>query len=102
MCEYAAGGFIIGIGLGFITKWLLSLLRSRGAKPPEEMALTVAMAYLAFYLANAPGNLTPLLPTCTLMSHGVHLDVTWHASGHHMACSAQAMELPSGSHVIVT
>lgn len=40
---------------GFVTKWLLSLLRSRGAKAPEEMALTVAMAYLAFYLANAPG-----------------------------------------------
>lgn len=50
-----AGGFAIGFALGFITKWLLRLLRSRGAKAPEEMALTVAMAYLAFYLANAPG-----------------------------------------------
>ena len=55
-CTGAAGGFAIGIALGFITKWLLSLLRSRGAKAPEEMALTVAMAYLAFYLANAPGT----------------------------------------------
>ena len=52
----SAGGFAIGYALGFVTKWLLSLLRSRGAKAPEEMALTVAMAYLAFYLANAPGT----------------------------------------------
>lgn len=55
-CDHAAGGFAIGFALGFITKWLLSLLRSRGAKAPEEMALTLAMAYLAFYLANAPGT----------------------------------------------
>jgi NhaP-type Na+/H+ or K+/H+ antiporter len=53
--RWLAGGFAIGFALGFLTKWLLSLLRSRGAKAPEEMALTVAMAYLAFYLANAPG-----------------------------------------------
>lgn len=54
--NHVAGGFAIGFALGFITKWLLSLLRSRGAKAPEEMALTLAMAYLAFYLANAPGT----------------------------------------------
>ena len=62
----AAGGFAIGFALGFITKWLLSLLRSSGAKAPEEMALTVAMAYLAFYLANAPGThpLTPCYKAC--------------------------------------
>ena len=54
-CADSAGGFAIGFALGFITKWLLGLLRSRGAKAPEEMALTLAMAYLAFYLANAPG-----------------------------------------------
>lgn len=53
---HTAGGFLIGFAFGFLTKWLLSILRSRGAKAPEEMALTVAMAYLAFYLANAPGQ----------------------------------------------
>ena len=55
-CDLRAGGFAIGFACGFVTKWLLSLLRSRRAKAPEEMALTVAMAYLAFYLANAPGR----------------------------------------------
>ena len=63
--RWLAGGFAIGFALGFLTKWLLSLLRSRGAKAPEEMALTVAMAYLAFYLANAPGN---ALSTITVFS----------------------------------
>ncbi|KAL3141541.1 Son of sevenless 1, variant 2 [Trebouxia sp. C0010 RCD-2024] len=57
----AAGGFAIGFALGFITKWLLSLLRSRGAKAPEEMALTLAMAYLAFYLANAPAQVSGVI-----------------------------------------
>ncbi|DBA77107.1 hypothetical protein WJX77_005031 [Trebouxia sp. C0004] len=57
----AIGGFAIGFALGFLTKWLLSLLRSRGAKAPEEMALTVAMAYLAFYLANAPGQVSGVI-----------------------------------------
>ncbi len=67
---WLAGGFAIGIALGFLTKWLLSLLRSRGAKAPEEMALTVAMAYLAFYLANAPGTALCPLPSalCPLPS----------------------------------
>ncbi|KAL3155128.1 Son of sevenless 1, variant 2 [Trebouxia sp. C0009 RCD-2024] len=57
----AAGGFAIGFALGFITKWLLTLLRSRGAKAPEEMALTLAMAYLAFYLANAPAQVSGVI-----------------------------------------
>ena len=56
MCCPDAGGFAIGIAFGWLTKWLLTLLRSKGAKAPEEMALTVAMAYLVFYLANAPGK----------------------------------------------
>lgn len=65
-CVDTAGGFAIGFALGFITKWLLRLLRSRGAKAPEEMALTVAMAYLAFYLANAPGMPLPINQTFTV------------------------------------
>lgn len=62
--RWLAGGFAIGFALGFLTKWLLSLLRSRGAKAPEEMALTVAMAYLAFYLANAPGTALRIITDC--------------------------------------
>lgn len=70
------GGFGIGIAFGWLTKWLLTLLRSQGAKAPQEMALTVAMAYLVFYLANAPGHTTALphyacqfpVATCPLLS----------------------------------
>ena len=79
--RWHAGGFAIGFALGFLTKWLLSLLRSRGAKAPEEMALTVAMAYLAFYLANAPGIALARITGISLpMSSGPACHYTPHQS----------------------
>ena len=81
--RWLAGGFAIGFALGFLTKWLLSLLRSRGAKAPEEMALTVAMAYLAFYLANAPGT---ALSTVIVLSLPLFCGPACHCSPYQWAC----------------
>lgn len=50
----SVGGALIGYAFGVATRYLLKWLQNRGAKPPQELAITLAMAYLAFYVANSP------------------------------------------------
>ena len=55
-----AGGLLIGIAFGVVTVQLLRALKWRGlAQPPQELSLSVAMAYLCFYAANGPGEARP-------------------------------------------
>lgn len=49
-----AGGALIGFACAIATRLILKWMHRRGHKAPEQLALTVAMAYLAFYLANGP------------------------------------------------
>ena len=37
-----------------LTRLSLKLMHRKGHKAPEQLALTLAMAYLAFYVANSP------------------------------------------------
>ena len=50
---HCAGGLVIGLAFGVATRLLLKLMHRKGHKAPEQLALTLAMAYLAFYTANA-------------------------------------------------
>ena len=49
-----AGGAAIGIAFALATRLVLKWMHRRGHKAPEQMALTVAMAYMTFYVANGP------------------------------------------------
>ncbi|KAK9835845.1 hypothetical protein WJX74_009233 [Apatococcus lobatus] len=62
----AAGGLAIGIAFGLVTVQLLKALKWRGlAQPPQELSLSVAMAYLCFYAANGPGKVSgPIAVVC--------------------------------------
>lgn len=53
MCM-SAGGALVGFACAIATRLILKWMHRRGHKAPEQLALTVAMAYLAFYLANGP------------------------------------------------
>lgn len=55
-CPYgtSAGGLLVGLTLGYVTLRLLRLLRWHGASTFQEVAAIQALGYLAFYVANAP------------------------------------------------
>ena len=48
---------LVGFVFGVATRLMLKIMHRRGHKAPEQLALTVAMAYLCFYVANAPCTL---------------------------------------------
>ena len=52
-----AGGLLIGLAFGLLTRLSLKIMHSKGHKAPEQLALTLAMAYLCFYIANSPCEL---------------------------------------------
>lgn len=45
---------MLGLAFGILTRLVLKWMHRRGHKAPEQLALTVAMAYLSFYVANGP------------------------------------------------
>ena len=53
-----AGGFLTGIVYGFFTQLLLKWMRRLGATTDQQIALTFACAYLSFYTANGPINVS--------------------------------------------
>ena len=53
-----AGGFLTGIVYGFCTQLLLKWMRRLGATTDQQIALTFACAYLSFYTANGPINVS--------------------------------------------
>ena len=60
-CERAApGGAAIGLAFGVATRLVLKWMHRRGHKAPEQLALTVAVPFLSFYVANGPcARMTP-------------------------------------------
>lgn len=63
MCVSCTGGAAIGLAFGLATRLVLKWMHRRGHKAPEQLALTVACAYLSFYVANA------LCAPCRLFWH---------------------------------
>lgn len=49
-----AGGAVVGLTFGYLTKRLLRWLRWQGASAPQEIAAILAVSVLCFYVANAP------------------------------------------------
>lgn len=48
------GGAAIGLAFGVATRLVLKWMHRRGHKAPEQLALTVAVPFLSFYVANGP------------------------------------------------
>ena len=61
---------LIGLAFGVTVRWLLSWMRQRGAGRDQQICLTLAVAYLSFYVANSPANVSgqpfPSCPLCSL------------------------------------
>lgn len=47
-------GFLLGYAFGFLTRVLLRLMRQVGAGRDQEVALTLAMAYLCYWVTGSP------------------------------------------------
>ena len=45
---------LIGFAFGVAVKWLLKWMRRRDAGRDQQICLTLAAAYLSFYIANSP------------------------------------------------
>eukprot|EP00884_Botryococcus_braunii_P001577 jgi/Botrbrau1/1141/Bobra.0162s0032.1 len=67
----AAGGAAIGYAFGLVTRLLFKFLHRRtGHSAPEQLALTLGMAYLCFYLANGPGKVSGVIAVVVFGLHG--------------------------------
>ena len=53
-CSPLAGGMLIGLAFGVGVKWLLKWMRRKDAGRDQQICLTLAAAYLCFYIANSP------------------------------------------------
>ncbi len=51
---------LIGLAFGVAVRWLLSWMRQRDAGRDQQICLTLAVAYLSFYVANNPANVSGL------------------------------------------
>lgn len=60
----------MGFVFAYATTWLLTWLRRMGAKPPEVLTLTVAAAYLAFYVANGPLHVSGVIAVVVFGLYG--------------------------------
>ena len=56
MCR-VAGGVGIGLLMSVLTRLLLKFIHRRGHKAPEQLTLTIAMAYLTYYFGQLAGAL---------------------------------------------
>jgi len=57
---------LIGLAFGVTVRWLLSWMRQRDAGRDQQICLTLAVAYLSFYVANSPANVSGQ-PFCQLL-----------------------------------
>ncbi len=57
-CPFIAGGALIGFGFGVCTRLLLRIMRRWGATSEQQIAITLAGVYLAFYTANSPAHVS--------------------------------------------
>ena len=49
-----AGGLGIGLAFGIACRYVLRFMRNMGATIDQQVSLTLALAYLSYYTANAP------------------------------------------------
>ena len=49
---------LIGLAFGVGVKWLLKWMRRRDAGRDKQICLTLAAAYLSFYVANSPAGVS--------------------------------------------
>lgn len=65
-----AGGFCIGIAFGVCTRTILRFLQRYGATAEQQIALTLALGYLAFYTANAPCKVSGVIAVAVFGLYG--------------------------------
>lgn len=51
-----AGGFAFGLAFGWVTQMMLRYMRRHGLGREQQIALTLAMGYMVYYVANSPGK----------------------------------------------
>ena len=52
----AAGGVGVGLAMSVLTRLMLKFIHRRGHKAPEQLTLTIAMAYLTYYFGQLAGR----------------------------------------------
>lgn len=57
----SAGGMLIGLAFGVAVRWLLRWMRQRDAGRDQQICLTLAVAYLSFYVANSPAEVSGMI-----------------------------------------
>ena len=57
-CPACAGGGLIGLGFGIAMRYVLRWMRHLGAGLEQQVAMTFAGGYLAYYTANAPAEVS--------------------------------------------
>ncbi|KAL4858875.1 Protein ACTIVITY OF BC1 COMPLEX KINASE 3 [Chlorella vulgaris] len=80
----AAGGVLVGLAAGWLTRRLLRTLRWHGASLSQEVAAIQAMGYLAFYVANSPLKVSGVI---AVVVYGLYGNSTSHfelVSSRHM------------------
>ena len=60
----AAGGVGVGLAMSVLTRLMLKFIHRRGHKAPEQLTLTIAMAYLTYYFGQLAGRAS-CLEECT-------------------------------------
>ena len=58
LCSAGAGGLGIGLAFGIACRYVLRFMRYMGASIEQQISLTVALAYLSYYTANAPAHVS--------------------------------------------
>ncbi|KAL0035986.1 hypothetical protein WJX77_010179 [Trebouxia sp. C0004] len=68
----SVGGMLIGLAFGVTVRWLLSWMRQRDAGRDQQICLTLAVAYLSFYVANSPANVSGVIAVVTYGLYGAY------------------------------
>ena len=73
-----AGGAVVGYIGGIVMRVCMRFMRLHGSSPDRELALSLAGAYLTFYIANAPRALSVLVSANLSLSSCQHVPVSFH------------------------
>ncbi|KAL0054880.1 hypothetical protein WJX82_003714 [Trebouxia sp. C0006] len=77
----SVGGMLIGLAFGVTVRWLLSWMRQRDAGRDQQICLTLAVAYLSFYVANSPANVSGVIAVVTYGLYGAYT-TAWEMDVH--------------------
>ena len=75
--EAPAGGLGIGLAFGIACRYMLRFMRYMNASIDQQVGLTLALAYLSYYVANSPAAVSGKLPSsqsclCSIGLSGGH------------------------------